>query len=228
VTQAPTQLPTIQIQQTPQPLTASTTYNPHPHVTPHTAYPYTTESIQAHISPNTAAPHAKQHRQTEDDLNSNNLPPSTPPSPLTPLPRSPPPTPPTLPAPIPQQTPSPDTQPSVRRSSQIPIPTSRYLTNDSLTHHRRAVHYTNHHIPDHSPLVSFITEFLPLRQTHYLHPCHLDPHLFQDINLTLMALTDGSTELEVQPDDDPSWTQAIASPEQEFWIAGAQDKLKSL
>jgi hypothetical protein len=33
----------------------------------------------------------------------------------------------------------------------------------------------------------------------------------------------------VNPDDDPLWATAIASPEREYWVAGARDELiKSL
>ena len=29
-------------------------------------------------------------------------------------------------------------------------------------------------------------------------------------------------------DDDPLWSEAMASPEREYWIAGARDELRSL
>ncbi len=32
----------------------------------------------------------------------------------------------------------------------------------------------------------------------------------------------------MEPDDEPSWAQALASPKREFWIAGGQEELKSL
>jgi hypothetical protein len=42
------------------------------------------------------------------------------------------------------------------------------------------------------------------------------------------ALANGSIEPILNSDDEPSWTQALTSPEREYWIAGGRDELKSL
>lgn len=44
----------------------------------------------------------------------------------------------------------------------------------------------------------------------------------------LAALTNGSIKPTVDPDNEPLWAQAIASNEQEYWIAGGHNELKSL
>jgi len=41
-------------------------------------------------------------------------------------------------------------------------------------------------------------------------------------------LSDGSFEPELEPDDEPTWAQALASPDCEYWIVGGRDELKSL
>jgi len=64
-----------------------------------------------------------------------------------------------------------------------------------------------------SPLFSFITEFLPFRDTHYLHPCHLDAETFDTVNSVITALHNDSVTLEIDPDDEPSWRKAVSSLE---------------
>jgi hypothetical protein len=44
----------------------------------------------------------------------------------------------------------------------------------------------------------------------------------------LLAITDGSLEPSANSDDDPLWAEVMASPEREFWIAGACDEIRSL
>ena len=44
----------------------------------------------------------------------------------------------------------------------------------------------------------------------------------------LATLSNGSFKPELEPDDEPIWAQALASPEREYWIAGGHDELKSL
>jgi hypothetical protein len=53
-----------------------------------------------------------------------------------------------------------------------------------------------------------------------LSPYSLDGALATISNSLLEPLLDN--------DDDPKWAKAMASPECEFWIAGAQDELQSL
>jgi hypothetical protein len=48
------------------------------------------------------------------------------------------------------------------------------------------------------------------------------------VDSVLSAITDGSLEPSTDLDDDPLWSEAMASPEREYWIAGAHDELRSL
>jgi hypothetical protein len=41
-------------------------------------------------------------------------------------------------------------------------------------------------------------------------------------------MADGSLEPTLDTGDDPSWPEALASPEREYWIAGVHDELRSL
>ncbi len=41
-------------------------------------------------------------------------------------------------------------------------------------------------------------------------------------------MADGSLEPYCDDNDDPKWDEAMASPEREFWIAGAREELQSL
>ena len=48
------------------------------------------------------------------------------------------------------------------------------------------------------------------------------------VNSVLLAITDGSLEPSTDLDDDPLWSEAMASPEREYWITGTHDELRSL
>ena len=48
------------------------------------------------------------------------------------------------------------------------------------------------------------------------------------IDSVLTALSNGSLEPSAIDDDEPSWAQAMASNEHEYWISGGWDELKSL
>ena len=48
------------------------------------------------------------------------------------------------------------------------------------------------------------------------------------IDLVLSALADSSMEPAVDTGDDPSWTEALASLEREYWVVGAWEELQSL
>jgi hypothetical protein len=86
-----------------------------------------------------------------------------------------------------------------------------------------AVDHLHHH------LSAFLTEYAPVRDTHYLIPLTLEVSLsFNSVDTVLTAISDGSAEAKLDDDDDPSWATAVSLPEQEFWIAGARDELKSL
>lgn len=111
---------------------------------------------------------------------------STPPSPLTPLPRSP-------------------SLSTLRRSSRIA----------SL----------QANLPEQAQ--SLFSEFIPFHNTHDLIYLEFsDP--FPTIDSVLTALNSGTVTPVPETSDDPSWAEAMASPDREYWIAGARDELKSL
>jgi hypothetical protein len=77
--------------------------------------------------------------------------------------------------------------------------------------------------------LAFLTKFAPVHDSHFLLPLKLElSQSCSSVSEALSALAVGATELELDPDDDPLWAKAIASPEREYWVAGARDKLKSL
>ena len=59
-------------------------------------------------------------------------------------------------------------------------------------------------------------------------PADLSLDGFPNVEEVLSALADGSLEPTVHADNEPLWAQAIASDEQEYWIAGSRDELRSL
>ena len=76
---------------------------------------------------------------------------------------------------------------------------------------------------------AFLSEFAPLRESHFLLPLDLDlSRSYSSVGEALSCLAYGSTDLVLDPDDDPLWATAIASPEREYWVAGACEELKSL
>ena len=74
---------------------------------------------------------------------------------------------------------------------------------------------------------ALLTKFLPLSNSHDLLPLSVaDPSL--SVDLVLSALADSSMEPAVDTGDDPSWTEALASLEREYWVVGAWEELQSL
>ena len=83
----------------------------------------------------------------------------------------------------------------------------------------------------HDYSAAFLSEFSPLRDSHYLLPVTLDPSFISSsssLGDALMTLATDGTKLTLNSDDDPLWAMAIASLECEYWIAGARDELQSL
>ena len=78
--------------------------------------------------------------------------------------------------------------------------------------------------------LEFLSEYSPFRDSHYLLPLTLHDSLTSSSTLSeaLTAITTGATELSLDPDDDPLWATTIASPEHEYWVAGARNELQSL
>jgi hypothetical protein len=75
---------------------------------------------------------------------------------------------------------------------------------------------------------AFLVEFAPVRDTHALVAVDLDLVGDFSIDDALAGLSDGSIEPKSDTNDDPSWQEALASLEREYWIAGGREELKSL
>jgi len=137
--------------------------------------------------------------------------------------------------------------PPLRRSPHNPVPFSCEDSCDGLlpdTHlsgmlsnvcasalHRQEEHTTRctAQLEDHTQ--AFLAEFAPLRQTHLLLAVDLDQNFSPSslsIDDVLSALSNGTIKPVLDSGDEPSWAQALASPEHEYWIAGGRDELKSL
>jgi len=74
----------------------------------------------------------------------------------------------------------------------------------------------------------FLTEFSEFRQTHDLLPLDLPRDYNFPLDVFLSDVETGSLEPTADTNDDPSWKEALASPQREYWIAGARDELCSL
>jgi len=76
--------------------------------------------------------------------------------------------------------------------------------------------------------LAILTEYSDVRDTYEL--LHTDLCLDDTLSIedALAALSDSSFKPELEPDDEPIWAQALASPEHEYWIVGGRDELKSL
>ena len=92
---------------------------------------------------------------------------------------------------------------------------------------RQAAH-TNLQPPD-DHAQAFLSEFAPMRHSHYLLEVYLDPeHSISLVDEALSSMAEGSLEPIVDSGDDPSWADALASLDCEFWIAGAREEIESL
>ena len=74
----------------------------------------------------------------------------------------------------------------------------------------------------------FLSEYAPIRDTHELLPADFCFEDVTSVDEVLNALSDGSHEPTLDADDKPTWAQAMASDEREYWIASGCDELKSL
>jgi len=83
-------------------------------------------------------------------------------------------------------------------------------------------------LPSYDFTHAFLSEFSEFRDTHDLLPLDLPPNCDLPLDVFLSDVETGSFEPACETDDDPSWRDALASPEREYWIAGARDKLRSL
>ena len=69
---------------------------------------------------------------------------------------------------------------------------------------------------------------MPFCDSHYLLPLDVPSSDFASVPEVLAAVTNGILKPEVDIEDDPLWSEAMVSPEREYWIAGAQDEICSL
>jgi len=77
-------------------------------------------------------------------------------------------------------------------------------------------------------VIAFLAEFVPYCDTHSLIPLDVPVSEFASVSKVLAATANGSLEPDVDVEDDPLWSEAMASPEREYWITGAQDEVRSL
>jgi hypothetical protein len=82
----------------------------------------------------------------------------------------------------------------------------------------------------HNHALAFLSEYSTVQDTHDLIPTDI---VFENddtsIDEILSALSDGSLQpTSTEGEDEPTWAQAMASEEREYWIAGGHDELKSL
>ena len=75
---------------------------------------------------------------------------------------------------------------------------------------------------------AFLSEFSDLCETYDLLFLNLPPDCNIPLQAFLSNIETGSLELTCDTDDDPSWCDALASPECEYWVAGAHKELCSL
>ena len=75
---------------------------------------------------------------------------------------------------------------------------------------------------------AILSEFSSVCDSHDLLPLSISPSEHSSVTEVLSALANGSSTPELDTTDDPSWADAISSPDREYWIAGAKDKLRSL
>jgi hypothetical protein len=78
---------------------------------------------------------------------------------------------------------------------------------------------------------ALLSEFAPLCNSHHLFQTDidLDSHNFTlSVPEVLSAMADGTIEPVLDSGNDPLWEEALASKEQEYWIAGGCNELKSL
>ena len=139
--------------------------------------------------------------------------PTPPPPPITPpLPPITPPPPPIAPpvppiTPPPPPDPNPPPPPPPRRSARLASARQRQ---EELNEQTQAL----------------LSEFAPIRDSHCL--IHTDLAVATtSLEEVLSAIADGSMEPILDSGDDPSWAEALASPDREYWIAGGREEIQS-
>ena len=69
---------------------------------------------------------------------------------------------------------------------------------------------------------------MPFCDSHYLLPLDVPSSDFASVPEILAAVMNGILKPEVDIKDNPLWSEAMASPEWEYWIASTQDEIRSL
>src|SRR5260221_8471741 len=83
-------------------------------------------------------------------------------------------------------------------------------------------------LPSYDFTHAFLSRFSDFRETHDLLPLELPPDCDLPLDIFLSDVETGSLEPTCSDNDEPSWREALSSPEWEYWIAGARDELRSL
>jgi hypothetical protein len=76
--------------------------------------------------------------------------------------------------------------------------------------------------------MAFLAEFVPFCTSHWLLPLDVPSSDYASVPEVLAAVANDILEPEVDINDDPLWSEAMASPEREYWIASTQDEIHSL
>ena len=174
------------------------------------------------------------------------IPPAPPSPPRVPTTTSAPASPARPPTPASPEPPAPDV-PSLRRTTRLRFPNSRLATRDGLAPDsrlaaalsdvatsaaRRKEERSARQAELDDRAEALLSEFASVHDTHHLIPTDLDladdPGTHYSVEMVLSAIADGSMEPILDSGDDPSWSEALASPDREYWIAGGRDELKSL
>ena len=198
----------------------------HPFINPHTSSPNAPLSATFSVNPpqlpnHSPLPHPSQIPNQSSSTTPN--PPPRPPSPHTPASHRSTPAVPDPPAPRP---PSPD-PPTAPRPPTPRLPSPEPPTPPSPPKLRRSVRLAALQAPrDHSD--AFLSKFCAVRDSHDLLPAELCLDTVLTIPEILAALSDGNISPSLDTGDDPTWAEAINSPEREYWIAGGHEELKSL
>ena len=72
---------------------------------------------------------------------------------------------------------------------------------------------------------------MPVRESHYLIPADLASDDFtasKSLEEVLSTIADGTMEPILDSGDDPTWADALASPDREYWVAGGREEIQSL
>jgi transposase InsO family protein len=78
-----------------------------------------------------------------------------------------------------------------------------------------------------APTTALLAEFSKVSHSHDIFPLSVEDTSLP-VDYVLSAIADGSLEPVSDTGDDPSWAEALASKDKEYWIAGAREEIQSL